>query len=133
MVSIDDIIIARSGTPGATRLLVRSVYPTIFCGFIICCTPLKDIYKYYLLHLLKKYEGTSATKTGGSILQNVSQETLKNIGVILPQEETMIRFNKNVIPYYRKEQQWIEENYELETLRDWLLPMLMNGQARVLE
>ena len=44
LVSIDDIIIARSGTPGATRLLVRSVYPTIFCGFIICCTPLKRIY-----------------------------------------------------------------------------------------
>lgn len=35
----NDIIIARSGTPGATRLVIKPSNNVIFCGFIICCTP----------------------------------------------------------------------------------------------
>lgn len=38
VVSDDDIVIARSGTPGATRLLLNPSDHVIFCGFIICCT-----------------------------------------------------------------------------------------------
>ena len=37
-----DIIIARSGCPGATRLL-QIPNNTLFCGFIICCTPCEVI------------------------------------------------------------------------------------------
>ena len=131
LLSSDDIVIARSGTPGATRLLWKINEPTIFCGFIICSTPHEALHKIYLTYCLKRLEGTSATKTGGSILQNVSQDTLKNLFVLIPDREVLRQFNAVISLILEKIHSNIDENNELTKLRDWLLPMLMNGQARV--
>lgn len=126
-----DIIIARSGTPGATRLIINPADNVIFCGFIICCTPSDFKQKLFLTYFLKQLEGTSATKTGGSILQNVSQDTLKSLHFCLPKDEVIDGFNERIEPIIAMIQSMINENRELTKLRDWLLPMLMNGQARV--
>ena len=131
LLSSDDIVIARSGTPGATRLLWKINEPTIFCGFIICSTPHEALHKIYLTYCLKRLEGTSATKTGGSILQNVSQDTLKNLFVLIPDREVLRQFNAVISLILEKFHSNIDENNELTKLRDWLLPMLMNGQAWV--
>ncbi len=131
LLSSDGIVIARSGTPGATRLLWKINEPTIFCGFIICSTPHEALHKTYLTYCLKRLEGTSATKTGGSILQNVSQDTLKSLFVLIPDREVLRQFNAVMSPILEKIHSNIDENNELTKLRDWLLPMLMNGQARV--
>ena len=74
-VSDKSIIIARSGIPGATRILCNPSSNVIFCGFIICCTPYDNTLRNYLTLYLRRFEGSSATQTGGSILKNVSQET----------------------------------------------------------
>lgn len=129
----DDIIIARSGTPGATRLIINPEDNVIFCGFIICTTPVEPMYRYFLYHYLKQLEGTNATKTGGSILQNVSQDTLKSLLVCLPAKDTVVAFNGLLEPLIAKMDNIIHENRELIKLRDWLLPMLMNGQATVVD
>ena len=128
-----DIIIARSGTPGATRLIMNPEDNVIFCGFIICCTPNASEYRLFISQYLKKLEGTNATKTGGSILQNVSQDTLKSLLVCLPNKATVEAFNAQIMPLVTKMDNVIRENRELTELRDWLLPMLMNGQATVAE
>lgn len=127
----NDIIIARSGTPGAIRLIIDPADNVIFCGFIICCTPKDFKQRLFLTHFLKQLEGTNATKTGGSILQNVSQDTLKSIYVCLPDDKVLNSFNKRIKPIVKMMQNIIIENRELTRLRDWLLPMLMNGQATV--
>ncbi len=127
----NDIIIARSGTPGATRLVIKPSTNVIFCGFIICCTPRNPKCRLFLTCSLKQLEGTNATKTGGSILQNVSQGTLKSLQTALPNDFVLDCFNQKVEPLVQMMQNIINENRELIKLRDWLLPMLMNGQARV--
>ena len=131
LLSSNDIVIARSGTPGATRLVWRINESTIFCGFIICSTPQETAYKIYLTYCLKKLEGTSATKTGGSTLQNVSQDTLKRLFVLIPDREIVRRFNTVISPILEKNYNNMKENYTLTRLRDYLLPLLMNGQVRV--
>lgn len=131
VINENDIIIARSGTPGATRLIVSPADNVIFCGFIICGAPYNSKQKLYLAYFLKQLEGTSATKTGGSILQNVSQDTLKSLNVCLPNDVVLDSFNKKIKPIIGNMQNIIDENRELKKLRDWLLPMLMNGQATV--
>ena len=35
LINDNDFLIARSGSPGATRFLIPSTIPTIYCGFII--------------------------------------------------------------------------------------------------
>ncbi len=127
----DNILIARSGAPGATRLLYDNDGNTIFCGFIICCTPNDRDYRLYLTYCLKKLEGTSATTTGGSILQNVSQDTLSRILVVVPRKEIVIDFNDKIKSVISTMQNNILENQQLISLRDFLLPMLMNGQVTV--
>lgn len=130
-VTDDSIIIARSGIPGATRILFKPTTNTIFCGFIICCTPTDKELQYYLTFYLKLLEGSSATQTGGSILQNVSQDTLSSLPVPIPPKMLLDEFNQTVLQTFELIHTNMNETFQLINLRDWLLPMLMNGQATI--
>ncbi len=125
------IIIARSGCPGAVRLIENVSDNVIFCGFIICCTPIVDDMRAYLAMNIKKWEGTSATKDGGSILSNVSQNTLGDLKVVVPPEDVIENFNDRVRNIIGSIQNCIEENRELIKIRDFVMPMLTSGQIRV--
>lgn len=129
LVEKDDILIARSGTPGAVRLLESDIENIIYCGFIIRCKPLNPVQRYYLAYSLKLLEGSNATKTGGSIMQNVSQDTLKQINICIPDDDVIEKYNNSISVILSKMQNVIEENRELTSLRDFLLPLLMNGQV----
>ena len=130
-VTDDSIIIARSGIPGATRILFKPTTNTIFCGFIICCKPTDKELQYYLTFYLKLLEGSSATQTGGSILQNVSQDTLSSLPVPIPPKMLLDEFNQTVLQTFELIHTNMNETSQLINLRDWLLPMLMNGQATI--
>lgn len=130
LIEENDIIIARSGTPGSTRLIDNPI-DVIYCGFIIKGSPIDSAYKYYVTFFLKQLEGTQATKTGGSILQNVSQETLKSLNLVLPGKHLFTTFNEKIKALFTLLNKKQDENNELTHLRDSLLPMLMNGQVTV--
>lgn len=125
----NDILIARSGIPGAIRVFVSEVKDTIYCGFIICLSLYSRFYRDYLVYLLKDYEHTSATTSGGTIMQNVNQETLKRLCFPVPDERVVQLFNEKVDIIWESMQQRMEENQELIALRDFVLPLLMNGQV----
>ena len=126
----DDIIIARSGCPGSTRLLL-SPTNTLFCGFIICCSPNDSNMRNYLVYCLKQLEGTNATTSGGSILQNVSQDTLKGLYVIVPEKHIIDKFNKTIELIFTRMLNCLKESKALTKQRNELLPLLMNGQASI--
>ncbi|MGQ7672176.1 restriction endonuclease subunit S [Streptococcus suis] len=56
---------------------------------------------------------------------------LKEKTVIVPDKEVSSKFETQANVIYEKIKNNIFENQELTQLRDWLLPILMNGQARV--
>ena len=58
---------------------------------------------------------------------------LKDTPTIIPTESIAKKFAEITTPIYDKHSNLILENIELTNLRDWLLPMLMNGQATVAE
>ena len=130
-ISNQDIIIARSGCPGATRILWQP-NNAIFCGFIICCKPNNVDSRFPITFRLKQLEGTSATQSGGSILQNVSQDTLKRVLITLPDERVLKIFNETINEILTKSYLSITETKLLEHQRDELLPLLMNGQVSVM-
>lgn len=130
IVKDNDIIIARSGCPGSTRLLL-SPSNILFCGFIICCTPNEPVMRSYLTYCLKQLEGTSATTSGGSILQNVSQDTLKSLCVAQPTIDVLEKFNDTISSLFTRMLNCLTENKMLIKQRDELLPLLMNGQVSV--
>ena len=126
----EDIIIARSGCPGSTRLLI-SPTNTLFCGFIICCTPHNSSMRNYLTYCLKQLEGTNAITSGGSILQNVSQDTLKGLLIVVPNKQIIDTFNETTELIFARMLNCLKETKTLTKQRDELLPLLMNGQVSV--
>lgn len=127
----NDILIARSGIPGAIRILEGDIENTIYCGFIICLKLSSDMYRRYLVYKLKDYENTAATTSGGTIMQNVSQGMLKRIKFAVPSLECIIKFNEKIDNIWSIMKKNNKENQELSSLRDFLLPLLMNGQVRI--
>ena len=52
---------------------------------------------------------------------------------VYPMSELANKFYDFIDPIHTKKQKNLQENQQLESLRDWLLPMLMNGQVTVKE
>lgn len=85
-------------------------------------------YIYYTIqNLIPEIEANSS----GSTFKEVSTSTLRTIKTILPNNYVLSAFNSLIKPIFRK-QDFVElENEELALIRDWLLPMLMNGQLKI--
>jgi type I restriction enzyme S subunit len=128
------IIIARSGIPGATRLISDMADNTLYCGFAIHYE-LEDLnLKIPVFFFLKSIEQNIQSGSGGTILKNVNQATLNDLKIVLPKEDYIIsEFNLRINPIFGKINLIQKENQKLAELRDWLLPMLMNGQVMVSE
>lgn len=65
----------------------------------------------------------------GTTFGSITKDTLFDMAVVIPPNEILKCFE--VKPIESKIEKCEEEIRELTKLRDWLLPMLMNGQARV--
>jgi type I restriction enzyme S subunit len=50
-----------------------------------------------------------------------------------PSDNLLDKFQNTISVYEKKRQINLKQNQELASLRDWLLPMLMNGQVKVVE
>ena len=126
------IIIARSGIPGATRLITDFDDNTLYCGFAIHYQ-LEDLdLKIPIFFFLKSIEEIIKTGSGGTILKNVNQATLNMLKIALPKDLGIIKaFNNKIHPMFQRINLIQKENQKLTELRDWLLPMLMNGQVSV--
>ena len=126
------IIIARSGIPGATRLISDFEKNTLYCGFAIHYKLLNLSQKVPVFFFLKSIEQMIRNGSGGTILKNVNQATLNELKIPLPKNLLLIEeFNKKIDPMFEKINLIQKENQKLAELRDWLLPMLMNGQVKV--
>ena len=66
----------------------------------------------------------------GSIIKFITKGDLENIPLVLPKRNHDKIFNQlnTIIEKIEKSR---EETQKLTQLRDWLLPMLMNGQVKV--
>lgn len=69
--------------------------------------------------------------SAGSIHKGIRHSTLKACKFILPKHEIIIAFSEKIRPLLNKMDAVQKENERLIQLRDWLLPMLMNGQVKI--
>jgi type I restriction enzyme S subunit len=80
---------------------------------------ISDLYKY-LINL-----------STGSARDNLSQDLVRDLKFVIPSENLLKSFDCLVKPMITKISLNFNQNQQLSSLRDWLLPMLMNGQVRV--
>lgn len=85
----------------------------------------------YLYQVIKIQMKIYKTQGKGSQTKFLTIGMLNNISVFSPNANLMEEFSKKTIPMYKKQVNLMNENQKLSELRDWLLPMLMNGQVTV--
>lgn len=83
---------------------------------------------YNLLQKEKEIESLGEGSTGQTEL---SRENLGKLKIILPTNNLQERFASFLEPIFQNIATNEQENQQLAHLRDWLLPMLMNGQVVV--
>ncbi|WP_175062827.1 restriction endonuclease subunit S [Streptococcus salivarius] len=89
-------------------------------------------HRYYLYFALKNYfENAKASAKTGNTFANMNKEDFSGIRIILPSKEIKNNFHEISEPYFAQIKCLQGQNRELTQLRDWLLPMLMNGQVKV--
>lgn len=68
----------------------------------------------------------------GTTFGSITKDTLYEMKVVIPESSVVKAFEEIVQPIEQKIRAAEQESRELTKLRDWLLPMLMNGQATVM-
>lgn len=82
---------------------------------------------FFLKHNLPVIEGMAS----GSTFKEVSGSTMKNIPAVIPDAETLARFNDFCTPIFAQQRILEEQSQSLAALRDNLLPKLMSGEIDV--
>lgn len=86
-------------------------------------------YLYLLLDSIK--QELSQKYFQGTGLKHLQKPMLKDRPIYIPSSTELESFNQSVVPWLTLISDNIRESQRLTLLRDWLLPMLMNGQATI--
>lgn len=89
--------------------------------------------RYFLLNALKNYFDFNVAAKKGAVLSNMNKAEFSDISILDSGSKIKEEFNILVEPLYYKVENNLKQNQQLSELRDWLLPMLMNGQISVAE
>ena len=82
---------------------------------------------FFLKHNLPVIEGMAS----GSTFKEVSGSTMKSIPAVIPDAETLARFNDFCTPIFAQQRILENQSQLLAALRDNLLPKLMSGEIDV--
>jgi type I restriction enzyme S subunit len=86
----------------------------------------------FLFFLTKELIHHLEVKASGSVFNSIVSNDIEFTNLALPIEQTVIeKFAAVAEPAFEKIETATKENITLSSLRDWLLPMLMNGQVTV--
>ncbi len=105
---------------GSTEFIVlrgRSLPLSAFA----CCLSRSEYFRKYAI----------GNMTGTSGRKRLEAPILEKLPLSIPPTETLAAFEQTCHPLFTLMTEHTKQNQELTTLRDWLLPMLMNGQVRV--
>lgn len=86
-------------------------------------------YLYLLLNSIKQELNLKFFQ--GTGLKHLQKPLLKDKAIYIPSKEEISSFNVDVKPWLSMISDNTRESYRLSAFRDWLLPMLMNGQATI--
>ncbi len=96
-----------------------------------CITANRNLEDYLYLLLLSIKPELNQKFFQGTGLKHLQKPLLKDRRIYIPSDEEIREFNSKIQPLMDMISANTRENKRLIGLRDWLLPMLMNGQATV--
>ena len=86
--------------------------------------------KYFLYFNIKEYFDSAKVAKSGNTFANMNKQEFSSIPVLY-NASVIKRFYDVVVPIFNKVKLCERENQQLKSLRDFLLPLLMNGQVEI--
>lgn len=110
------------------KLITNSILSTGFCG--LQCT--EESFEYVAAFIEHSYfEPLKDTLAHGATQEAVNNDDLSGIAFVVPPKRILHLFHESTESIYSQISKNLCENQKLTQLREWLLPMLMNGQATI--
>ena len=107
--------------------------PYVFGAF---CAKIKieSLYQYWLVVFFRHelFRTHIENVTLGTSINNINAHHITSIKMPFPPKDILEQFNAILSPCFNMQGKIMSENTHLQSMRDWLLPMLMNGQAKVI-
>lgn len=118
------ITISARGTIGYSMMRKKPFVPII--RLIVVIPHITESIKYF-----DEYIKTMEFEKSGSVQQQLTVPQVCSLNMLYPPMDILKKFNEITLPTTDKVELLKKENQQLSALRDWLLPMLMNGQVVV--
>jgi len=93
--------------------------------------PVNGFSTAFIYYAVKGSLKTITQYASGSTFKEVSAGVLKTVKIVLPKSSVVEQFTGSVESIFKRQDVLEQENQQLAQLRDWLLPLLMNGQVTV--
>lgn len=134
-VEYGDILISMIGTVGLISFISDENIDFAIKNVGLFRTSQNLKLRFYLLNYLKTNEVITYIEQhlAGSTQKYISLTELRNLPIHIPSDEELREYNALVSPIYGKIIALCQENQLLASLRDTLLPKLMNGEIDVSE
>lgn len=121
------LVLSNSATPGIPKIL--DVDSCIHDGWLYF--PESRFSNEYLYLYFKYIRQQLVNLSNGSVFNNLKTDILKGYPTILPDEETLQRFDGIIKPMFLQMQNLTRESHDLMDLRDTILPRLMSVELDV--
>ena len=119
-----NIFLNTGGNAGIKFYVGKSAYSTD-----TWCISAKNFTDYLYLFLKITEPELNKKFFQGTGLKHLQKDLLKNFAIYIPTENEVAEFNNFICPLFDMISKNFRENKLLERLRDFLLPLLMNGQV----
>ena len=85
----------------------------------------------FVYYFLLSYTENIESKATGSTFKEASVALMKSLELVIPSDDILEKFEKIMSPIFESQEKFEAENETLATLRDTLLPKLMNGEIKL--
>ncbi len=122
------LFITARGSVGKAMIISKEMAMNQSCYALI---PREGVGCAFLYFHTLSLMGFLHAKSSGSVFKSIVTNDIKFTPAIVPKSEILKEFSTFTEPLFDQILNNQRQNQELTALRDWLLPMLMNGQVRV--
>ena len=129
----ETLIVMSSGSKEHLGKNAINYYEEVIGFGAFCSKIVPQKYSAYINTFLQssEFKGYLLKQSMGTNINNLTNSDILDCRIILPKEEILDKFENMVEKNIKLISNNYIQNQELTQLRDWLLPMLMNGQVKV--
>lgn len=125
---VDAICVSCIASPGLVGFVTEPSQTNQQINSVVCHD---EVNKFYLYFAIKEYFENSFGAKIGNTFVNMNKEEFSEIKLVYPKHNVLQEYHALISDKFELVKNKSFENQELITLRDFLLPLLMNGQVKV--